>query len=214
MNPRAEREEPRGKGLGRTEGTSVRHSGIGRGTLGTNAGELDRAKSAGHRASTANCRGRAPAMPKLAKHRARLRKLSTSKGVSPRGGAWGGLARSPAASGGEGRAREREKLCEMRRGASAGHRRGSKQGAGCVVHGAEREERGARGNNSATGELGPRGRERGSTRVKKPAPTGRLQWAASERERAHGERDAADRQGPPVRRRKRAGARPSWAELG
>jgi hypothetical protein len=35
-------------------------------------------------------------MPKLAKHRAKLGKLSMGKGVSPHGGAWGGLARSPA----------------------------------------------------------------------------------------------------------------------
>jgi hypothetical protein len=42
----------------------------GKGTLGTNAGKLDRAKSAGHRTSTADRHGRAPAMPKLAKHRA------------------------------------------------------------------------------------------------------------------------------------------------
>jgi hypothetical protein len=39
---------------------------------------------------------------------------------------------SLAASGGEGIARERVKLCEMRRGASAGHWRGSKKGAGHV----------------------------------------------------------------------------------
>jgi hypothetical protein len=68
----------------------------GRGTLGTYSGELDRAKSAGHHASTADRRGRAPVMLKLAKHKAKLGKLSTSKGVSPRGGARGGLARSPA----------------------------------------------------------------------------------------------------------------------
>jgi hypothetical protein len=42
----------------------------GRGTLGINTGELDRAKSAHHRAITANRRGRAPAMPKLVEHRA------------------------------------------------------------------------------------------------------------------------------------------------
>jgi hypothetical protein len=41
----------------------------------------------------------------------------------------------------------------------------------------EREERGARGNGSATDDPGPRGRERRSTRVKKPALTGRPQWA-------------------------------------
>jgi hypothetical protein len=68
----------------------------GRGDTGNYTGELDRAKSAGHRASTADRRGRAPAMPKLAEHRAKLGKLSMGKGVSPRGGAWGGLARSPA----------------------------------------------------------------------------------------------------------------------
>jgi hypothetical protein len=39
---------------------------------------------------------------------------------------------SPAAAGGVGRARERVKLCEMRRGASAWHWRGSKKGAGRV----------------------------------------------------------------------------------
>jgi hypothetical protein len=32
------------------------------------------------------------------------------------------------------------------------------------VHGAEREKRGARGNGSATGKPGPRGRERGDAR--------------------------------------------------
>jgi hypothetical protein len=42
----------------------------GRGDTGTYSGELDRAKSAGHRASTAVRRGRAPAKAKLAGHRA------------------------------------------------------------------------------------------------------------------------------------------------
>jgi hypothetical protein len=42
----------------------------GRCTLGTNTGELDRAKSIGHRASTADRRGRAPAKAKLDEHRA------------------------------------------------------------------------------------------------------------------------------------------------
>jgi hypothetical protein len=40
--------------------------------------------------------------------------------------------RSPAASGGEGRTRERARVCEMRRGASAGHWQGSKKGVGRV----------------------------------------------------------------------------------
>jgi hypothetical protein len=42
----------------------------GRGDTGTYSGELDRAISAGHRASTANRRGRAPTKVKLAEHRA------------------------------------------------------------------------------------------------------------------------------------------------
>jgi hypothetical protein len=66
----------------------------GRGDTGTYSVKLDRAKSAGHRASTADHRDQALAMPKLADHRAKLGKLSTGKGVSPRGRARGGLARS------------------------------------------------------------------------------------------------------------------------
>jgi hypothetical protein len=96
-----------------------------------------------------------------------------------------------------GRARERVKLSEMRRGVCAGHWRGSKKGTGCVggrrgreirrraqvrtrrstasaegaeltgqAHDAEREEKGMRGNGLATGDLGPRDRERRSARVK------------------------------------------------
>jgi hypothetical protein len=68
----------------------------GRGTLGTNAGALDRANLAGHRVGAADRHGRTLAKPKLANHRAKLGKLSTGIGVSPRGGARAGLARSPA----------------------------------------------------------------------------------------------------------------------
>jgi hypothetical protein len=93
-------------------------------------------------------------------------------------------------------------------GASAGHLWGSKKGAGHVgghrgreirstasagradltgrVHGTEREERGARGNDSATGEPGPRGRERRGAQAKKLVPIGWPHWAASERGRARG----------------------------
>jgi hypothetical protein len=42
----------------------------GRCTLGINTGELDWAKSVGHRASEADRRGRAPAKAKLDEHRA------------------------------------------------------------------------------------------------------------------------------------------------
>jgi hypothetical protein len=73
------------------------------------------------------------------------------------------------------------------------------------VHGTQREKRDARGNNSAPSEPGPRDRERRGARVKKLAPTSRPQWTESERERARtGEKAAADRRDPPVRRRGRA----------
>jgi hypothetical protein len=67
----------------------------GRGTLGTNAKALGRANLAGHRAGAADCHDRTPAEPKLADDKAKLGKLSTGIGVSPRGRARGGLARSP-----------------------------------------------------------------------------------------------------------------------
>jgi hypothetical protein len=57
---------PRGGGLRRAKAWGS----FSRGTLGTNAGELDRAKSAGHRTSTAVHSGRAPAKSKLAERRA------------------------------------------------------------------------------------------------------------------------------------------------
>jgi hypothetical protein len=59
---------PRGGGLRRTK--ALANFSRGRGDIGTYSGELDRAKSAGHRASTANHRDRAPAKAKLAEHRA------------------------------------------------------------------------------------------------------------------------------------------------
>jgi hypothetical protein len=93
------------------------------------------------------------------------------------------------------RVRERARVCEMRRGASVGHWRGSKKGVGRVggrrgreiwrcervrtrrstasaegveltgqALGAEREERGVRGNDSVTGDPGPRGIEREGAR--------------------------------------------------
>jgi hypothetical protein len=86
--------QPRGGGLRRAkawEGFSR-----GRGTLGTHTRALDRAKLASHRAGAADCHDRASVMPKLAEHRAKSGKLGTGKGVSPRGGARGGLVRSPA----------------------------------------------------------------------------------------------------------------------
>jgi hypothetical protein len=71
----------------------------------------------------------------------------------------------------------------------------------------EREKRDARGNDSAPGEPGPRGRKRGGTHAAKQlAPIGRPQRAEREKEREKeraGEKAVADRRGPPVRRRVR-----------
>ena len=63
-----ERFRPRGGDLRRAKAWA----GFSRGrcTLGTNTGELDWAKSVGHRASTADRRGRALAKAKLDEHRA------------------------------------------------------------------------------------------------------------------------------------------------
>jgi hypothetical protein len=86
----------------RPRGGGLRHAKAwesfsrGRRDTGTYTEELDRAKLADQRASTADRHGRAPAMPKLVEHRAELGKLSTGKVVSRQGGARGGLARSPA----------------------------------------------------------------------------------------------------------------------
>jgi hypothetical protein len=63
-----ERLRPRGGDLRRAK--ALAGFSRGRCTLGTNTGELDRAKSASHRASAVDCRGRAPAKAKLDEHRA------------------------------------------------------------------------------------------------------------------------------------------------
>jgi hypothetical protein len=66
-------------------------------------------------------------------------------------------------------------------------------------------KRGSRGNGSAIGDLGPRDRERESTRVKKTGAD-RLAPAGKERdrERARERGTAADRRVPPVMQRGRA----------
>jgi hypothetical protein len=63
-----ERFQPRGGDLRRAKALA----GFSRdkGDTGNYSGELDRAKSAGHRASTADRRSRAPAKAKLDEHRA------------------------------------------------------------------------------------------------------------------------------------------------
>jgi hypothetical protein len=127
---------------------------------------------------------------------------------------------SSVAAGGEGRARERVKLREKRRGVCTGHWRGFMKGTGHVderrgqetrrrarvrtrrstasakgaeltglAHGTEREERGAWGNGSATGDSGPQDREKESARAKENwrrqiSPSGQR---ARERARGRGE---------------------------
>jgi hypothetical protein len=59
---------PRGGDLGHAK--TLTNFSRGRGDTGNYSSELDRATSAGHRASTADHRGRAPAKTKLAEHRA------------------------------------------------------------------------------------------------------------------------------------------------
>jgi hypothetical protein len=86
---------PRGGGLWRAKAWKGFNKGSG--DTGTYTGALDRAKLAGHRAGAADHHGQAPAMPKLAEHRAKLGKLSTGTGVSPRvelGVAWRDLLRA------------------------------------------------------------------------------------------------------------------------
>ena len=59
---------PRGGDLRRAKALANFSKGIC--TFGTNTRELDRAKSAGHRASATDRRGQAPTKVKLAEHRA------------------------------------------------------------------------------------------------------------------------------------------------
>jgi hypothetical protein len=63
-----ERFRPRGGDLRRAKAWAG--FSRGRGDTETYSGELDQAKSAGHRASTADRRGRAPAKAKLDEHMA------------------------------------------------------------------------------------------------------------------------------------------------
>jgi hypothetical protein len=64
----SERFQPRGGDIRRAK--ALASFSRDRGDIGNYSGELDRAESAGHRASTADHRGRAPAKAKLDEHRA------------------------------------------------------------------------------------------------------------------------------------------------
>jgi hypothetical protein len=76
-----------------------------------------------------------------------------------------------------------EKSDDVRECASASPRRAWRAELTGQAHSAEREERGERGNSSATGDPGPRDRERESG-GEKLASTDRPHWAASEGGRA------------------------------
>jgi hypothetical protein len=144
----------------RPRGGDLRHAKAwagfsrGRGDTGNYFGELERAKSAGHRASTADRRGRAPAEDEIGRTQGAIREIGHRDGCLTSGRSSGRLGAvsgeldgrerglgSSAASGGEGRARERARVCEMRRGANAGHWRGSKKGVGRVSKRRGRETR-------------------------------------------------------------------------
>ena len=86
---------------------------------------------------------------------------------------------------------------EIRRRARVRTRRSTASAEGAELtgqaHDAEREERGAWGNGSATGDSGPQDREKESARAKQLAPTGRPQ-------RAEREREGARKRKPPLTR--------------
>jgi hypothetical protein len=112
--------------------------------------------------------------------------------------------RSPAASGGEGRARERARVCEMRQGASAGHWWGSKKGVGCMG--------------------GRRGREtrrcarvcmrRSTASAKKAELTRQAHAAEREKEDARGQQLGTSEPGPRDTERERANGRRKLAPTG
>jgi hypothetical protein len=81
-----------------------------------------------------------------------------------------------------------------------------------LAHSAGREDKGVRATARRLGirvhETEREGERAGEGKL---APTDRLQQAECERERARERGTAADRWGPLVRRRERAGARPGWA---
>jgi hypothetical protein len=148
---------------------------------------------------------------------------------------------SPAVSGGEGRARERARVCEMKRRASAGHWRGSKKGVGRVGGRRGRETRrraqvrtlwstaDAR-KAELTRQAHDREREKGTCGVNGSALANRARETERGRESERAKEAGADRLGPLSSERERegarerevpltggvrlsggAGARPSWA---
>jgi hypothetical protein len=146
-------------------------------------------------------RGSLAAAGGVSRARARVKLSEMRRGVCA--GHWRGSKKGAGHMGGRcGR--------EIRRHARVRTRRSTTSAEGAELtgqaHGAEREERGARGNGSATGDPVPRDKERERERASEGnlhrhiGPTGQR---ARDGGRARG-KTAAHRRGPPVRRRGRA----------
>jgi hypothetical protein len=177
----------------------VSHLGRSSRRLAAVSGELDGREHGRGSPAAAGVVGRA---------RERVELSEMRRGVCA--GHWRGSKKGAGRVGGR-RGREIRRRARMRTRRSTA----SAEGAKLIgqAHGTEREERDARGNGSATGDPGSRDREREMERTgeenwrRQVAPIGQR---AREGGHARG-RAVADRRGPPVRRRGRAGARPGSA---
>jgi hypothetical protein len=138
-----ERFRPRGGDLRRAKAWAG--FSRGRADTGNYSGELDQAKSASHRASTRGQPRSSTGEGEIGRTQGAIREIGHGDGCLTSGRSSGRLGvvsgeldgrehgrGSPTAAGGEGRARETVKVCEMRRGVCAGRRRGYKKGVGCV----------------------------------------------------------------------------------
>jgi hypothetical protein len=139
----SERFRPRGSDLRRAKAwASFRRD---RGDTENYSGELDWAKLAGHRSEHGGPPRPSTSEGEIGRTQGAIREIGPEDGCLTSGQSSGRLRAvsgeldgrehgrgSPVAAGGEDRARERARVCEMRRGASARHWQGSKKGAGRV----------------------------------------------------------------------------------
>jgi hypothetical protein len=182
----------------------------GTGDIGNYFGELNRTKSAGHRASTSE--------GEIGRTQGAIREIGHGDGCLTSGRSSGRLGAvsgeldgqehgrgSPAAAGSVGRARERARACEMRRGASAGHWRGSKKGVGRVGGRRGRETRQrvrvrTRWSTAGARKTDLTGRVHGAERVKGTRGATARRWRTRPTRQREGERagevTGADRLGP------------------
>jgi hypothetical protein len=198
---------PRGGDLRRAK--ALANFSRGRGDTWTYSGELDRAKSVGHREHGEPPRP-STSEGEIGRAQGAIREIGHEDGCLTSGRSLGRLGAisgeldgrvrgrgSPAAAGNRRRgqsAREGEvghvggrRGREMRQRARVRTRWSTASAEGAELtgqaHSVEKEERGVRGNGSATSDLGPRDRERESARVKKTG-TDRSAPPGSERGRA------------------------------